>query len=939
MSRRSRERGVLYGEGDSLWKTPLCASVYHHTDAGGAEEDEDFLFRRDSHELRRRLWWSEDDDGEEDCLSFQNTLLPPALLVKESSRSRKRFDAQQRRRGKTVERETREPNDKTEEGRDRREIRRMAYRDQRGMLNLENNHVRSDDVSSRHSRESNLFYATSSSSLFTSPLFSSLLPPPVVSSSEGSLGVSPLSASARQEASTIVSPPSIHVEVSGNRTHLEALANGGFVWRADDEEDEEEEERRMIRSDFQENSGRAREGSGGEAREQRRQSERGRESRRIRRTLASLPSYCLQAEDILSTIEAVQRPSLLTRLRGLELRSFVIDDQHFFESLLHHLIALPRSERPPLQVLRIQDYENEDISSFLGQSQKHMFFGAEAEAQRRRFRVFESGNSDLEELAEEDSDEVEEETGTDTKEEERSVEEEEKGDGVRSSPSHFRDDKRGVGGRRGIIKRGRSAFCCCKICRRTRTARRGRSLLFKKKEGGSQEVKNVERRRRREKQRDQGTEVFEEVEKEIGDEEYFEEKKENTNKSSDLEPPPSPRVNPCPSPYPFDDCSSSPYLSSDFSLPPPMWDYEKPFFFYFASSCSPPPSHCPPPPVSFLVIPRMMQRNLKCLLHHFPEINRIELSFPSKKFFPSQEHILDFLGPFAVFLEAFNFDLDPVHLQVVLRGCPCCSQEVEEERERRRATGRRRGVERRREETSGRDGERDRVRTGEVNDHSSKGERKQGPVRQKKKTRKSLLPTKKQPSLRCYLSPCSGSLSHHRQQCLRRMLRDELNVFYVGEQDINNRFKKFENDQFLLGYPSHHPPYVCLVCDEEQLNEDGNQHTIANDDVDNSTEDIEKRSAIYAQIYSEYRESVRRREAVVEKHRKALKVNSPCRNFLACREQGSLSKETTPLSSSSGRRYVLLGFVLKEIVFLRKNSPSPTQPLSPSSDVAPLAQE
>lgn len=627
---------------------------------------------------------------------------------------------------------------------------------------------------------------------------------------------------------------------------------------------------------------------------------------------------------------------LQTRLRGLELRSFVIDDQHFFESLVHHLIALPRSERPPLQVLRIQDYENEDISSFLCQSQKHMFFGAEAEPQRRKFRVFVTGNSDLEELAGEDSDEEEteeEETGTDSKEEDERSVKEGKGDGMTGSRSTFREDKRAAGGRRGVIKRGRSAFCCCKICRRTRTARRGRSLLFKKKEGGSQEVKNVERRRRREKQREPGTDVVEEVEKQI--EEKTKKKEKQAKKSFDLETPPSPRVNPCPSPYPFDDCSSSPYLSSDFSLPPPMWDYEKPFFFYYASSCSP-LSHCPPPPVSFLVIPRMMQRNIKCLLHHFPEINRIELSFPSKKFFPSQEHILDFLGPFAVFLEAFSFGLDPVHLQVVLRGCPtCCSQdEAVQESERQCSTVRRRGTEKRGEETSDKEGKKDRVRKEdeERSDNHRKEERKQGSKRQKK-TRKALLPTKKQPSHRCYSCSRLSSLSQHRQQCLRRVLRDELSVFYVDEKDIDNRFKKFENDQFLLGYPSHQPPYFCLVCDEEQLNEEGNQPRTANDDGEDASQ---KRSAIYAQICSEYRESVRRREAIVEKHRKALKVNPWYRNFLACREQYSLSKEKT---SSSGRRYVLLGFMLKEIVFLRKNAPSPTQPLSPSSEVAAVAQE
>lgn len=328
MNGKSRGRGVLYEEGDSLWGTPLCASIYHHTDVGGgAEEDEeDFLFQTNKHEVRRQ-WWSEDDDGEAESRRFsQNTLSPPSLLAEESPRSRERSVAQQRRED-ALELETKERSDRTEDeaGGDRRGRRGMISRGHEGILNLGNNHVRSNDASSgQQSGEINNFsYSTSSSSLLTSPLFSSLLPPPAVPS-EGSLGVSPLSASARQEASTIVSPPSIHVAMTGNRTHLEAFANGGFVWRADDEEDEEEEEeRRMIGSDFQVNDRRAREGRRGEAgserprgeaaRAQQRESERGRESRRIRSTLASLPSYCLQAEDILSTIEAVQRPSLLVR--------------------------------------------------------------------------------------------------------------------------------------------------------------------------------------------------------------------------------------------------------------------------------------------------------------------------------------------------------------------------------------------------------------------------------------------------------------------------------------------------------------------------------------------------------------------------------------------------------------------------------------------------
>lgn len=572
----------------------------------------------------------------------------------------------------------------------------------------------------------------------------------------------------------------------------------------------------------------------------------------------------------------------------------MIDDQHFFESLVHHLIALPPSERPPLQVLRIQDYENEDISGLLCQSQKHMFFGAEAEAQRRRFRVFDSGNS-------------EEESEEESQEEEEKGAEEGEGRGQRRERS------------RRIVKRGGSASCSCKACRRGRTARRGRSLLFKKTRGRE----SLNRGTGRGMEREQEEEEEEPSEGRCGDGEKEEGKK---RKSPSLQPPPSPRVNPCPSPYPLDECSSScPSLSSDFALPPPVWDYTKPFFFYCASSCSP-PSHCPPPPVSFLVIPRLMQRNLKCLLHHFPEINRIELSFPSRKFFPSQDHVLDFLGPFAVFLESFSFTLNPVHLQVVVRGCPSCSSQEENETDKQR----RPGVERARDANEGAGWKEDQDAT---SSSSSRNERGGGDCsRQKKKVKKFLLPPVKKPSA---ARRCCRSGRHPRYgHCIRRMPDDELSVFYVDQKDIADRFKRFQNGQFVVrGESSSQPPLFCLVCDGEQLHEegggDGDVYSSGGSSADDATGG-QRTSRVYAQMCNEYRESVKRREAIVERHRKALRANLWYRDDTTCGELLLLSTHKTTSSSAPKRRYVLLGFLVKEIVFVRKNTPSP-QPLSSSS--------
>lgn len=293
--RVSTHRGGIYEQGDSLWRTPLCASVYGHTDVGGrGGEDGDSSCQekqsRSKKERNRRAFEGVD-----------------SLRVLGKSRGAGDMCRRSTERWEEVLQGATEE-EREEEGKDGgsrpRRMTSTPYRE-RMTDGIHNQEVSTGETSTLSLPAcSSSSTASSSPSVSSSPVFSSFV---VRSpSSQNASSVSLLSASARQEASTIVSPPSIHIAMSGNRTHLEAFASIGFFLEAGEEED-----LAGNQIDGRPRQGTEERGGGGEGQ---RESERGRDGRRIRRTLANMPSYCLQAEDILSTIEAVQRPSLLVRL-------------------------------------------------------------------------------------------------------------------------------------------------------------------------------------------------------------------------------------------------------------------------------------------------------------------------------------------------------------------------------------------------------------------------------------------------------------------------------------------------------------------------------------------------------------------------------------------------------------------------------------------------
>ncbi|CBZ50680.1 conserved hypothetical protein [Neospora caninum Liverpool] len=153
----------------------------------------------------------------------------------------------------------------------------------------------------------------------------------------------------------------------GNRTHLEVFANAGLGLDGDSEGEEG-------------GVGEEGEGTGGTPRaaghapprsrgadaprhDQRRT--RGGVRGRAATILGNVPCFCLPLEDVISTIATAERAALLTRLRGVEVRSFVLENSYFFDALASHVFALPVDARPPLDLLRIVNYRNEDLRDTL----------------------------------------------------------------------------------------------------------------------------------------------------------------------------------------------------------------------------------------------------------------------------------------------------------------------------------------------------------------------------------------------------------------------------------------------------------------------------------------------------------------------------------------------------------------------------------------------
>ncbi|PFH32347.1 hypothetical protein BESB_016650 [Besnoitia besnoiti] len=214
----------------------------------------------------------------------------------------------------------------------------------------------------------------------------SAFPPPLPSSPSFFL-----SAAARQASTALPAPPSVHVGMRDQRSHLEVFASEAFQLESEaDRREEGDEERdgdggRSALSTFITGVLWGRDAAGaGDA-------DAGREGRRRRgagtrggaaNILGAFPCLCLPLEDVISTVATAERAALLasllcvsrrtqlvavrrSRLRGIEVRSFVLENSYFFDALAGHLFSLPEGERPPLQLLRIVNYRNEDLHDTL----------------------------------------------------------------------------------------------------------------------------------------------------------------------------------------------------------------------------------------------------------------------------------------------------------------------------------------------------------------------------------------------------------------------------------------------------------------------------------------------------------------------------------------------------------------------------------------------
>lgn len=506
----------------------------------------------------------------------------------------------------------------------------------------------------------------------------------------------------------------------GNRTHLEVFANAGLGLDGDSEGEEG-------------GVGEEGEGTGGTPRaaghapprsrgadaprhDQRRT--RGGVRGRAATILGNVPCFCLPLEDVISTIATAERAALLTRLRGVEVRSFVLENSYFFDALASHVFALPVDARPPLDLLRIVNYRNEDLRDTLSPGELDRVRKAEIdlvqqmqredvqeearvrrlhEEETERRRTGDEGKRSSEDAATADlregpsgsdaeaGDEGEDNAclGSGESEErglaeERQTAERERGgrhEGGEQTPERRRTRRpstecnvhRGGASRhggeypRGSTDVDTSPVASSNSCSPSSTScpmsTSNHGVASGRDEGFSgsnvstaaacMQMNSPSRSRRRPREDGTSGSAHAEGARPAGD----------FSSSS----PPN-----CQGPPPLSRrslrISSSSSSASSISLPsfPSSEAFSAPLPLVVSKSLP--------------VVPRPVQRHVRSLLSHFPRIRTIELLFsPRKKFFSSPAHAMAFVSPFAVFAEAFGFELRPIELHPITRACPGCT--------------------------------------------------------------------------------------------------------------------------------------------------------------------------------------------------------------------------------------------------------------------------
>ncbi|KEP64175.1 UNVERIFIED_CONTAM: hypothetical protein HHA_211610 [Hammondia hammondi] len=514
-----------------------------------------------------------------------------------------------------------------------------------------------------------------------------------------------VSAAARQTSSTLSSPPAVHVGMRDHRTHLDVFASEPLDFeeatRGEDATDAAAET--PSETSFGTVFGTVGAGFFWSREEPSRRDSRRRLGvrGRVANILGNVPCFCLPLEDVISTMATSQRAALLTRLRGIEVRSFVLENSCFFDALVSHVFALPEEARPPLHLLRIVNYRNEDLRDTLSPLELVRVRTAEMalvhQLQRERENEAEGlrpNHQEAEQRGTRDDSRTREE-GAITKDSERSEEEREEAGSSTDAVGVGRRGKRRVTERINLEERERGERAGEQRSERPRDRRRfTQSDLYNEgvnRYGGDPQ-----------KRGNAGDEVSTNSASCASSPSFSETpcstfnirvaaRREgasaSTVSSSECghmgsgsvpgrlhKPADRDRVGvgreARDGPSLVSNCRGDPSASVSNASPALASPSGSPHFSARADSMAFPSFFSK----SLAVVPRPVQRHVRSLLSQFPRIRTIELLFsPQKKFFPSPAHALAFVTPFAVFAEAFGFELLPIEFHAVTRACTGCT--------------------------------------------------------------------------------------------------------------------------------------------------------------------------------------------------------------------------------------------------------------------------